>query len=366
MRCADCESVDGLLHDSNALWFGMPSGESFRRLLDLCSSQGTKADAVGGSAVLVRLARSEVDRFVTALYGELKGPELAGARVVVTGGREPGPADLARVMSGEVFVNRFKAEWIVEALEAGRYTTWFQPIVSAADPDPTRPYAREGLFRMRDRDGTLIPPGHVFGVAQDAGLLFSLDLVARRSAVETAARAGVRSKVFVNFNPSSVYDPAYCLRTTAAGIEELGLRPEDVVFELTETHRAHDKAHLKGILAFYRKAGFAVALDDVGAGWSGLTMLHELRPDYAKIDMDLIRGIQDDPFKQTIVHHLVSMAREHGIRTIAEGIETEGEADWLRGEGVDFLQGYLYGRPAPLEAPAGRASKPDRSGPISP
>jgi EAL domain-containing protein (putative c-di-GMP-specific phosphodiesterase class I) len=81
-------------------------------------------------------------------------------------------------------------------------------------------------------------------------------------------------------------------------------------------------------------------------------MLHELRPDYAKIDMDLIRGIQDDPSKQTIVHHLVSIAREHDILTIAEGIETEAEADWLRGEGVDFLQGYLYGRPAPLDGRA--------------
>lgn len=352
MRCTDCESIDGLLHDTSALWFGLPSGESFRRFRDLCSSLGVEAAAVGKSGMLVRLAKPEVDRFVTALYGALQGPELAGARVVVTDGYEPGAADLARVMSGEVFVNRFKAEWIVEALDAGRYTTWFQPIVHAADPDPARPYAREGLFRMRDKDGTLIPPGHVFGVAQDAGLLFSLDLVARRSAVEAAARAGVRSKVFVNFNPSSVYDPAYCLRTTAAGIEELGLRPEDVVFELTETHRPHDKAHLKGILAFYRKAGFAVALDDVGAGWSGLTMLHELRPDYAKIDMDLIRGIQDDPSKQTIVHHLVSIAHEHGIRTIAEGIETEAEADWLRGEGVDFLQGYLYGRPIPLDGGA--------------
>ncbi|MEQ9334676.1 EAL domain-containing protein [Thalassobaculum sp.] len=302
MRCADCESIDGLFSDTSVLWFGMPSGESHRRMRELC----------------------------------------------------------------EVLVNRFKAGWIVDAIDGGRYTTWFQPIVAASDPDPARPFAREGLFRMSDRDGTLIPPAHVFAVAQDAGLLFSLDLVARRSAVEAAARARVRSKVFVNFNPSSVYDPAYCLRTTAAAIADLGMRPSDVVFELTETHRANDKAHLKGILAFYRQAGFGVALDDVGAGWSGLTLLHELRPDYVKIDMDLIRDVQDDPFKQTIVHHLLSIAREHGIRTIAEGIETEAEARWLRGEGVDYLQGYLYGRPAPLDAAAAvQAANHDRSGPLS-
>lgn len=352
MRCADCESIEAVIPDHGTIWLGMPSGDSLRRMLALCATLDLAATPVGDDGLRVEIRRVDADRFVTAVYGELKGPELAGARVVVTDGREPGPGDLARVMSAEVFVSRFKADWVVEALEAGRYTTWFQPIVAAADPDPARPFAREGLFRMSDRSGTMIPPAHVFSVAQDAGLLFSLDLVARRSAVESAARAAVRSKVFVNFNPSSVYDPAYCLRTTASAIEELGMRPSDVVFELTETHRAHDKAHLKGILAFYRKAGFGVALDDVGAGWSGLTLLHELQPDYCKIDMDLIRDVHDDPFKQTIVHHLISMARQLGIRTIAEGIEVDAEAQWLLGEGVDYLQGYLFGRPAPLDAAA--------------
>lgn len=318
----------------------------------LCQEHGWPMSEVGGLGLRVELERAAVDRFVTVLYGALKGPELAGMRIVTTDGREPGPADLGKVLGGDVFVNRFKAGWIIDALDAGTYTTWFQPIVRADDPDPTRPFAREGLFRLQDRDGTLIPPGYVFSVAADAGLLFNLDLVARRSAVEAAARARVRSKLFINFNPSSIYDPSYCLRTTAAAIEELGFRPSDVVFELTETHRAHDKAHLKGILAFYRNAGYAIALDDVGAGWSGLNLLHELRPDYVKIDMDLVRDIHEDAFKQTIVHHLLSIARTHGIGTIAEGIETQAEADWLIDRGVDYLQGYLFGRPALLEAAA--------------
>lgn len=350
MECPDCEQIDGLLLDRTALWLGLPSTESFKRMEAFCRSGGWDAAHTGGHGLVVTIGRAEVDRFVTALFGELKGPELAGTRVVTTDGRDPGPADLHRVMGADVFVNRFKAAWLVEALEERRYTTWFQPIVHRADRDPDRPFAREGLFRLRERDGTLIPPGHVFAVAADAGLLFNLDLVARRSAVETAARARFRSKIFVNFNPSSIYDPSYCLRTTAAAIEEFGVRPSDVVFELTESHRAHDKAHLKGILAFYRKAGFGIALDDVGAGWSGLNLLHELRPDYMKIDMDLVRDVDREPFKQTIVHHLLSIAQTQGIMTIAEGIETEAEAEWLCDQGVDFLQGYLFRRPGPVEA----------------
>lgn len=348
MDCVDCERVDRLSDGLNSLWFGMPSGESLARLQALCLSQGLTAVAVGSDGLRVDLPRSAADRFCTALYGTLTGVELAGARVVTTDGRAPGAADLSRVMAVDVFVNRAKADWLIEAIDAGRYTTWFQPIVTAKDPDPGRPFAREGLFRLTDRNGTMVPPGHVFSVAQDSNLLFRLDLVARRSAAEAAAAAGIRGKVFVNFNPSSVYDPSYCLRTTAAAIEELGLRPEDVVFELTETHRVQDRAHLKGILAFYRQAGFGVALDDVGAGWSGLTLMHEIWPDYVKVDMDLVRGIDADPFKQTIVHHLLSMARKHGIKTIAEGIETAAEAAWVTAEGVDYLQGFLFGRPAPL------------------
>jgi len=237
MNCPDCERIDHLLHDVTTIWLAMPSAEGWRRVRKLCRDLSWPAAVVDGHGLRVDMTRAEVDRFVTALYGELKGPELAGMRVVTTEGREPGPADLGRVMGGDVFVNRFKAGWIVDALEAERYTTWFQPIVHATDPDPTRPFAREGLFRLRDRDGTQIPPSHVFAVASDAGLLFSLDLIARRSAVEAAARAQVKSKLFINFNPSSIYDPSYCLRTTAAAIEELGFRPSDVVFELTETHR---------------------------------------------------------------------------------------------------------------------------------
>lgn len=351
MHCADCERIDHLLYDRTAFWLGMPTAESRRRVLALARSHGwAVAENDDGRAVCITVLRGEADRLITALYGELQGPERADVRVVTTDGREPGSAELARVLPFATFANRYKSEWLVEALEAGRYETWFQPILAAGGPEGPRPFALEGLFRLQDRDGTVIPPGYVFEIAAESGLLFSLDLVARRSAVEAAVRSGTRAKLFINFNPSSIYDPSYCLRTTAAAIEELGLRPADVVFELTETHRAHDKAHLKGILAFYRAAGFGVALDDVGSGWSSLNLLHELRPDYVKIDMELIRDVHADPFRQSIVHHLLAIAEGQGIRTIAEGVETAEEAAWLVERGVDFLQGYHFGRPAPLPA----------------
>jgi EAL domain-containing protein (putative c-di-GMP-specific phosphodiesterase class I) len=135
------------------------------------------------------------------------------------------------------------------------------------------------------------------------------------------------------------------LRSTAAAIAQAGLQPSDVVFEVTETHKVRNMAHLKGVLSFYRNAGFEVALDDVGAGWSGLNMLNQLMPDYAKIDMELIRDIDTTPSKQRIVKHLIASAKENGIKVIAEGIESQEEAACVAEFGADFLQGFYFAKP---------------------
>ncbi|MCR9256253.1 MAG: EAL domain-containing protein [Alphaproteobacteria bacterium] len=326
------------------------TADSFGKATSLFRSRGFDATQFSEKGVKVTLAREAVDDFITAMRGALQGPEMAETRIVATeAGSDFGPDLLGRVVTAEVLVSRLKNRWILDAINQERYETWYQPIVHAAKPDADNPFAMEGLFRLRDKDGTIIPPAQVFDIVGQANLLFSVDLAARRSAVETAARARTRSKIFVNFNPSSIYDPAYCLRTTAAAIGALGMRPNDIVFELTETHRAKDLAHLKGILAFYRSAGFGVAIDDIGSGWSGLNMLHEFRPDFVKVDMDLVRDVDTDKYKQPIVEHLIQIAQANGIRTIGEGVETEAEAAWLRDKGVDYLQGFYFARPAPLQ-----------------
>jgi EAL domain-containing protein (putative c-di-GMP-specific phosphodiesterase class I) len=317
-------------------------------LIGALSNAGLRAQGIGNNAIRVRVDRADIDGFIDILSEELKGPERGFAKILTTSGASPGPEEFGRIISVDAFVNRYHSGWIVESIENDRYESWFQPIVTAKDPNAAIPFAREALFRMTDAKGQIVPPGRVFGIAGKSDLLFTLDLVARRSAVEGAARAKIKSKVFINFNPSAIYDPAYCLRTTAAAIRDLGMQPSDIVFELTETHRARDEEHLKGILKFYRSAGFGVALDDIGSGWSGLNMLHEYKPDYVKIDMDLIRDVDTDRFKQTIVTHLVSIAKELGITTIGEGVETESEAAWVREAGVDLLQGYYFGKPQPL------------------
>jgi EAL domain-containing protein (putative c-di-GMP-specific phosphodiesterase class I) len=272
--------------------------------------------------------------------------ELAGTKITTTEGCEPDLNAVGRITTADVLVNRYKSKWILDAMNAETYESWYQPIVAAtSSKESPDVFAHEALFRMSDEFGSIVPPSMVFQIAEDSDLLFSLDLKARRSAVESAYKANLKGKIFINFNPTSIYDPSYCLRTTAAAINELGLQPSDVVFEITETHKVTDLNHLKGILAFYRNAGFGVALDDIGSGWSGLNLLHEVRPDYIKIDMELIRDIEQHTFKQTIVKHLIEMAKSLSIRVIAEGVETEAEYQWIQNSGVDYVQGYYFSKP---------------------
>lgn len=349
MRCVECEHVEEIIFEQTRCWFFLPTSDARERLLGMLRRKELEPTSVEANCIEITVPGSGMDGLLTAVFGELNKKELQEARVLTTAGGDPTPLEIGRVMPADVFANRVKGAWLVEALEAESYDTWYQPIVHADAKAGAAPFALEGLFRMRDASGNNIPPGYVFQLAEHAGLLFSLDIAARASAVSRAARSGYKGRLFVNFNPSSIYDPAYCLRTTAATISGLGLKPGDITFELTETHRIQDKDHLKGILAFYRQAGFKVALDDIGSGWSGLNLLHEVRPDFVKIDMDLVRGIDRDPLKQSIVGHLISISREHNIEVVAEGIETESEAELLRAAGADYLQGYLFARPAPIE-----------------
>jgi EAL domain-containing protein (putative c-di-GMP-specific phosphodiesterase class I) len=174
-----------------------------------------------------------------------------------------------------------------------------------------------------------------------------MDRAARVSAVEHFAPQAVPGLLFINFMPSAIYDPAFCLRTTFEAVDRHGLDPDRVVFEVTESERIQDQGHLRGILDYYREAGFRIALDDLGAGYASLNLLHQIRPDFVKLDMELVRDVDTDHYKAALAEALLGAANKLAIPVVAEGVETEGEADWLRSTGASFLQGFLYYKPGP-------------------
>lgn len=285
--------------------------------------------------------RVVVQRICDAL-GDLERRDVTA--VVTPSDRAPGPQDLGRVVSLARLGSYRDAEWLADLLREGRLTTHFQPVYRLSD---NALFGHEALTRGVAGDGALLPPGRLFDVARQAGLLFQLDLAARRTAVQRAHASGLSGVLLVNFSPTSVYDPETCLRSTVAAVDAAGIAHERIVFELVESEEVRDAAHLQRILGFYRDAGFGVALDDVGSGYSSLNMLHRLRPDYLKLDMELVHGVHEDPFKAVIASKVLEIAQRLDIATIAEGVETEEELAWLHAHGATFAQGYLLGRPSP-------------------
>jgi EAL domain-containing protein (putative c-di-GMP-specific phosphodiesterase class I) len=219
-------------------------------------------------------------------------------------------------------------------------TMAFQPIVDAGSRDV---FAYEALVRGVDGEGAAdILSLVTLGNRQD------FDQQCRMAALDCAAKLGLRdtsAALSINFLPNAVVDAGACTRLAKAAAEALQFPPHRIIFEFTEGEPVDDPEHLGRIIAAYREAGFRTAIDDFGAGYSGLTLLARFQPDIVKLDMELVRGIDSDRVRRCIVASIRRMCDELGIVLVAEGIETVGEYAVLRDLGVSLLQGFLFAKP---------------------
>jgi EAL domain-containing protein (putative c-di-GMP-specific phosphodiesterase class I) len=290
----------------------------------------------------IRVTSSSLMSVLQPLSAVLAPHELTEVRVAFEAEGQP-----ARVTdwfeSGSLFrfLARQQSGWLVDMIREDRLTSFFQPIVDAAD---RHLFGYECLLRGVDGTG-LVTAARILQVAGGAGMLAAMDQAARSSALREAARHGVHSKIFINVNPSVFCDQQDALDGTVRLLTELGIDRRQVVFEITESERIGDPTQLEQALARYRRLDFEIALDDVGSGYSSLDLLQRLRPDYSKLDQQLIRQVHVDGYKAVLTSKLLEANRELGVRTIAEGVESEGEYSWLRAHGAD-VQGYYFARPA--------------------
>lgn len=175
---------------------------------------------------------------------------------------------------------------------------------------------------------------------------YRFDQTCRSKAVEGAAKLGIREFLSINFLPNAVYEPGACIRSTFEAAQRFQFPKEKIIFEVVEGENVSDRPHLINIFQEYRRFGFKTAIDDFGAGYAGLNLLAEFQPDIIKVDMDLVRDIQDSKPKQAIVEGIVYTCQKLGIKVLAEGVETKGERDFLLSCGVNYFQGYLFCKPA--------------------
>ena len=296
-----------------------------------------------GDLVSFDVSPEVLARFKRQVRRRLSAAEMQDARsMLVENGGEPQLADLLHTNSLEQLISQIEGEWLAGILAEGRLATYFQPIVDCNDPAHVLGY--ECLLRGVQPSGELIYPDRLYDTARQARMLDRLDLAARLKAIDSAARERIAGLVFVNFDPAAMAEPAFSLHREIAAVEASRMPRERFVFEVVESERA-DERQLQTIFDCYRDAGFRVALDDVGAGYGSLNLLARLKPDFVKLDMELIRDADHDSLKAQFGGRLLELARELGIPSIAEGVETEAEWIWLRDHGADNAQGYFFGRP---------------------
>jgi EAL domain-containing protein (putative c-di-GMP-specific phosphodiesterase class I) len=220
------------------------------------------------------------------------------------------------------------------------FTMAFQPIIDVA---AGRIWGYEALVRGMNGEGA----GAVLGAVTPENR-YRFDQACRVKAIELAGRnlsPASTAKLSINFMPNAVYEPRACIKASLAAAARAKFDPTRLMFEFTENEKIGDTAHLKNIIATYKRMGFTTALDDFGAGHAGLGLLAQFQPDLIKIDMELVRGVATSPARQIIIKAVVDMASALGVTVLAEGIETQSELLSVRAAGIRLIQGYLFGKP---------------------
>ncbi len=352
--CQHCEVLPIPLRGPGTVHLRFPHTYTLGKILGYLAKSSWRHSEQNGS-LSVYVPSGSLAPLLAPIVDCLSSTELRDSRAMFQPeGQLVQVSDYFEIESLAQFVLQARADWLLDVLREQRLYSVFQPIVrcspragdnSGKNNVANEIYGYECLLRA-DVEGETVSPSVIMDLARGVGMLFQVDLAARRSSITGAARHNIREKVFINFSPNSIYNPYSCLDSTVQMIDELGLKRDQVVFEIIESERLPEMSLLKLIMRFYREKGFGVALDDVGAGYSSLAVLLELRPDYIKIDRELIQGVDADADKAVVVRKLIETAQHLNIQTVAEGIETAAEAEWARAHGVDFLQGYFFARPA--------------------
>jgi EAL domain-containing protein (putative c-di-GMP-specific phosphodiesterase class I) len=218
----------------------------------------------------------------------------------------------------------------------------YQPIVS---------WSRRGVFGyealLRSREPALPHPGAILDAAERLDRLHDLGRVIRGKAAQPGLQLPDGAMLFVNLHTHDLLDAELFDRD-----RPLAQIASHVVLEITERASLHHIKDVQSRISRLREMGYRIAVDDLGAGYAGLTSFAQLEPEVVKLDMSLVRGVHLQPTKQTLVRTMVAMCRELGMQVVAEGIETPEERDVMVETGCDLMQGFLFAKPGAAFPPA--------------
>lgn len=233
------------------------------------------------------------------------------------------------------------AEEFYKILERKAIYPVFQPIVNLQTGEVA---GYEALSRINKQDTNLMI-SDLFVIAEQMGCVWKLEKLCRNKALKAAADKPEKAKIFLNVDGNIIQDKSFIQGFTNRKAAKAGVPASDIVFEITERSDIENYQILQQIMNHYANQGYEIALDDVGAGYSGLNRVVNTSPNYLKADIELVRGIHKDKKKELMMKFLLQYCNETGVTLIAEGIETDAELECLYRLGVHYGQGYFLGRP---------------------
>lgn len=220
----------------------------------------------------------------------------------------------------------------------------FQPIVSLRDG---KVLGHEALSRMTIKN-EIQNTEMLFTLASEYKCLWELELLCRTKALDSAyrfMRSPYNKKLFINVNPKTLHDENFKKGFTRDFLMKYEIEPNNVIFEITEKNMIKDMDAFRNTVKHYKSQNYEIALDDAGAGYSGLNLISDINPNYIKLDMKIIQGVDSNHLKTALVKGMVEISKASDISLIAEGIETCEQLKTLIGLGVQYGQGYYIQEP---------------------
>lgn len=232
-----------------------------------------------------------------------------------------------------------------EAVDRRLFYLDYQPIINAVDGEVA---GYEALLRWRTATGQMVPPSVFIPVVEDLGLIFALGEWVLRSACSEAMRWSHNIYVSVNVSTAQLTDPTF-VGIVDEILSDTGLAPERLELEITESMVLDNVVIAEGILRTLRNHGIGIALDDFGTGFSSLSLVKKLPLTRIKIDKSFVDQIGDDGKSTAVIDAVLALCDGYGLSTTAEGVENSNQQYILTAKGCDSLQGYLFGKPGPVD-----------------
>lgn len=239
-----------------------------------------------------------------------------------------------------------------DALGKGQLEVYYQPIVDVACG---RVFKAEALLRWKHPVLGMVPPDRFISIAEETGLIQDIGAWVFREAADTVKRWNALSEdqclrqISVNMSPRQ-FSQGRGSQIIVNYLRAYGLGPSHIAVEITEGLLLNDSPSIIQKLEMLRAAGIEIGLDDFGTGYSAMAYLKKFNIDYLKIDRSFVRDLETDPDARAITEAIVIMAHRLGLKVIAEGVETKGQYRLLAEVGCEYIQGYLFAKPMPVNA----------------